>query len=93
MYGVTEKVEFIVGDFLKLANNLKADVVFLSPPWGGPSYLRQQVYDLEEMLQPVPLSELILTSKKITCDIAAFLPRNSNTFAVSNYYLFFFCYP
>ena len=58
VYGVADRIEFIVGDFLKLAprcvtravwgvlvsrlskpctpNRLRADVVFLSPPWGGP---------------------------------------------------------
>jgi hypothetical protein len=87
-------VEFVVGDFFKLANTLfkgrlqqperkpegeakikpeekegeegnpgedgeegevlprhqqrkKADVVFLSPPWGGPEYLDHAVYNLE----------------------------------------------
>ena len=28
----------IVGDFVKLAPTLKAAVVFLGPPWGGPEY-------------------------------------------------------
>lgn len=83
VYGVYDKIEFIVGDFLQLADKLKADVVFLSPPWGGPSYLREAVYDLETMLQPVPFSTLIAMARKITPDVAAFLPRNCNTFAVS----------
>lgn len=30
----------------------QADVVFLSPPWGGPSYLNVENYDLQSMLQP-----------------------------------------
>lgn len=40
IYGVGDRIEFIVGDFLKLAPSLKANIVFLSPPWGGPQYLK-----------------------------------------------------
>ena len=32
VYGVADRIEFIVGDFFQLAPSLKADVVFLSPP-------------------------------------------------------------
>ncbi|KAH9498364.1 hypothetical protein Btru_008095 [Bulinus truncatus] len=49
VYGVADRIEFIHGDYLQLAPSLKADVVFLSPPWGGPEYLNKDVYDLDEM--------------------------------------------
>ncbi|KAI0675589.1 RNA cap guanine-N2 methyltransferase-domain-containing protein [Trametes maxima] len=55
LYGVQDRIEFILGDFLSFAQTLqsfsqpnrhvtknrrrKIDVVFLSPPWGGPSYI------------------------------------------------------
>ncbi|KAG5892907.1 hypothetical protein JTB14_006222 [Gonioctena quinquepunctata] len=84
VYGVADKIDFVTGDFLQLAESLKGDVVFLSPPWGGPSYLNQAIYDLEEMLQPVPFSQLLATARKITPNIAAFLPRNSNTFVLAS---------
>lgn len=49
-----EKIEFIVGDFFQLVNakesRLKADAVFLSPPWGGPSYRNDKIFDLDTML-------------------------------------------
>lgn len=38
VYGVEENIEFLVGDFFELASKLSADMVFLSPPWGGPNY-------------------------------------------------------
>lgn len=38
VYGVADRIEFIVGDFFELAPRLYADMVFLSPPWGGPDY-------------------------------------------------------
>ncbi|KAI0741312.1 S-adenosyl-L-methionine-dependent methyltransferase [Daedaleopsis nitida] len=45
LYGVQDRIEFILCDFFSFARTLnqrtrrKIDVVFLSPPWGGPSYL------------------------------------------------------
>ncbi|KAI8925527.1 RNA cap guanine-N2 methyltransferase-domain-containing protein [Entophlyctis helioformis] len=75
LYGVADKIEFIHGDFFKLAPGLKADVVFLSPPWGGPEYLRADVYDLEHMM-PVNGIELYDLSRQITPNIVYFLPRN-----------------
>lgn len=35
IYGVEDRIEFICGDYMALIPRLKADVVFLSPPWGG----------------------------------------------------------
>lgn len=40
VYGVSDRIEFIVGDYLQMCERLKADVVFLSPPWGGPEYMK-----------------------------------------------------
>ncbi|KAI4471625.1 s-adenosylmethionine-dependent methyltransferase related [Holotrichia oblita] len=79
IYGVADRIEFITGDFLKLHDKLIADVVFLSPPWGGPSYLSVPTYDLEQFLQPVPFKPLMDTARVITKNIAIFLPRNANT--------------
>lgn len=50
VYGVEDRIEFIIGNYMELAPNLKADVVFLSPPWGGPQYLSAEVFDLETMV-------------------------------------------
>ena len=36
VYNVEHKIDFIVGDFFAIAPRLLADVIFLSPPWGGP---------------------------------------------------------
>eukprot|EP00873_Tetraselmis_striata_P037976 jgi/Tetstr1/458240/TSEL_044728.t1 len=45
VYGAAGDIDFLIGDFFRLAPHLRADVVFLSPPWGGPSYLRAGVFD------------------------------------------------
>ncbi|KAI0766132.1 S-adenosyl-L-methionine-dependent methyltransferase [Trametes elegans] len=55
LYGVQDRIEFILADFLSFARTVqclshrdgdtskasrrKIDVVFMSPPWGGPSYI------------------------------------------------------
>jgi len=76
IYGVDHKIEFIEGDYMKLAATLKADVVFLSPPWGGPSYLLAELYDLGVM---VPDGyEIFKVTKQISNNIAYFLPRNTD---------------
>ncbi|KAG5841598.1 hypothetical protein ANANG_G00168310 [Anguilla anguilla] len=36
VYGVSDRIDFLQGDFLQLAPRLRADVVFLSPPGGAP---------------------------------------------------------
>jgi trimethylguanosine synthase len=80
IYGVQDKIEFLVGNYFDLIDNLKADVVFLSPPWGGVNYMRRDtIYDLEESLLPVSASKLIEATRKVTNNIALYLPRNSNT--------------
>ncbi len=38
IYGVEHKISFICADFFKVAPHIKCDGVFLSPPWGGPTY-------------------------------------------------------
>jgi len=83
VYGVAEKIDFILGDFLQLAPSLKADAVFLSPPWGGVSYATQKTYNLETQLQPVGFSALFAAASRISGNVAAFLPKNSNTATVS----------
>lgn len=79
IYGVADRIEFIVGDFFQLADRLTADVVFLSPPWGGPKYMKVDTYDLEEHLQPAPASVMMEKARQIAGNVAMFLPRNSNT--------------
>ncbi|CAK1550627.1 unnamed protein product [Leptosia nina] len=79
VYGVLHKIEFIVGDFFQLAPNLSADMVFLSPPWGGPDYSDNSQYDIESMLVPKPASELMRVARDINSNVTLYLPRNSKT--------------
>ncbi|XP_037658739.1 trimethylguanosine synthase [Choloepus didactylus] len=77
VYGVADKIEFICGDFLLLASRLKADVVFLSPPWGGPDYATAETFDIRTMMSPGGF-EIFRLSQKITNNIVYFLPRNAD---------------
>lgn len=52
VYNVTNQIDFLQGDFLQLASQLRGDVVFLSPPWGGPDYLTAEVFDIRNMMEP-----------------------------------------
>ncbi|KAB0391410.1 hypothetical protein E2I00_002714 [Balaenoptera physalus] len=52
IYGVADKIEFICGDVLQLASRLKVNVVFLSPPWGGPDYTTAEIFDISTMMSP-----------------------------------------
>ncbi|KAG4140412.1 hypothetical protein ERO13_D06G017400v2 [Gossypium hirsutum] len=63
VYGVNDQIDFVTGDFFTIAPKLKADTVFLSPPWGGPDYAKVEIYDLKTMLKPHD-------------GIVMFLPRN-----------------
>ncbi|XP_072323849.1 trimethylguanosine synthase [Scyliorhinus torazame] len=77
VYGVSEQIEFILGDFMMLASDLKADAVFLSPPWGGPDYVNAKIFDLKTMMS-LDSFEIFALAQKITPNIIYFLPRNAD---------------
>ncbi|XP_030581232.1 trimethylguanosine synthase [Archocentrus centrarchus] len=75
VYSVADRIDFLQGDFLQLAPRLCADVVFLSPPWGGPDYLTAEVFDIRTMMEPDGV-EIFRLAKLISDNIVYFLPRN-----------------
>ncbi|KAI7809254.1 trimethylguanosine synthase isoform X1 [Triplophysa rosa] len=77
VYGVGDQIEFLQGDFLQLAPGLRGDVVFLSPPWGGPEYLSADVFNIKTMMNPDGF-EIFRLSKMISDNIVYFLPRNAD---------------
>ncbi|XP_076282031.1 trimethylguanosine synthase 1 isoform X1 [Lasioglossum baleicum] len=79
VYGVDDRIEFIVGDFLQLAPKLVADVVFLSPPWGGPGYTKNEIFDLNDIMKPIGGIKIFEIAKRIADHVAYFLPRNVDT--------------
>ena len=83
IYGVDHKISFKVGDFMKIAPSLKADMVFLSPPWGGPAYNRVKTFDLRTMI-PMDGFKIFEIAKSISPNIAYFVPRNTDKGQVRN---------
>jgi len=110
IYGVADRIEFVLSDFVSFArtygtfpsshtNIRKIDVVFLSPPWGGPSYLDGFSEDVTQDMPPIvpptvppttehphyslssiqPMNgfELFDLTRKITHNVAYYLPRNT----------------
>ncbi|KAL1205058.1 hypothetical protein V5N11_016403 [Cardamine amara subsp. amara] len=75
VYGVDNRVDFVIGDFIQLAPSLKGDVLFLSPPWGGPMYNKVESYKMD-MLLPRDGYSLFQIAQSITSNIIMFLPRN-----------------
>ncbi len=41
-------IEFVHGDFVQLAPLLRADAVFLDPPWGGPASIDKRTFKLSD---------------------------------------------
>jgi trimethylguanosine synthase len=107
IYGVADRIEFILADYISFANaylsrphpTRRIDVVFLSPPWGGPGYLSpsecptssdEHQDELEahpeyslSSIKPIHGTDLFRLTKRISNNIAYFLPRNTNLNEIS----------
>lgn len=80
IYGVEDKIEWILGDAIQLLPSLRADVVFLSPPWGGPEYLQKETFILDRIrLGNTTGTELLRLAQQVTPNVAYYLPRNVMT--------------
>ena len=79
IYGVANKIEWIVGNSIDLLPSLRADVVFLSPPWGGVDYSRT-CFSLNDMrVKGVSGLDLFAKVRKVSKNIAYYLPRGTPT--------------
>lgn len=77
VYGVSDRIEFIIGDYYALAPTLKADVVFLSPPWGGPSYSSKKTFNIDDIMSNYGGGKYLYElTRQVTENIAYFLPKN-----------------
>lgn len=80
IYGVADRIEFVCGDFLSLAAqgafaHHAIDAVFVSPPWGGPQYIRVPEFHLRDM--PIDAGLFWMAARCIAPHIGMFLPRNT----------------
>ncbi|KAG5453574.1 Trimethylguanosine synthase [Clonorchis sinensis] len=94
IYGVQSRIEFVCADFFTWARHKlnetkrtrdtpRYDAVILSPPWGGPTYLEQSVFDLDSIRFGRSPSYDIwlateLASQLSLGNVVIFLPRNTN---------------
>lgn len=62
---------------LERLENSPFDCIFGSPPWGGPDYIQQKLFDLDNLL-PFTLDKLLRVFLRYTNEIALFLPKNSD---------------
>jgi len=70
----SENIQCIYGDALEECKNLKQDLIFLDPPWGGPEYKRQEKVSLE--LSNIKISEVCEKLSPYTKFIAIKAPTN-----------------
>lgn len=86
IYGVADRIEFIHGDvfdILKSIGDIKPDLVFMSPPWGGPDYVNQPVFCPRAHLLDDRGQELFNLARKVSKNLVLFLPRQSNIYTVA----------
>ncbi|KAI3334698.1 RNA cap guanine-N2 methyltransferase [Ustulina deusta] len=90
VYGVADKIIWVLGDSFKflellakspdqLEEDLRVDIatttIFASPPWGGPGYRTDEIFDLRTM-EPYNLATLHEAYEAM--DHALYLPRTSD---------------
>ena len=75
VYNCKNNIEFIQSDFLKMKNKIKADYIFLSPPWGGTEYKKSEIYSIKKFMYP-DITEIVRVSLNVADNILFFLPRN-----------------
>ena len=88
IYGVADRIHFICGNFFHVARALLGsspavngkrvclDGVFLSPPWGGPAYIQQPVFDLHHMCPDGV--ETLEWARRLSPNVCFFVPRNTS---------------
>jgi trimethylguanosine synthase len=78
IYGVDQYIDFLQADALSMKNIWRGgfDTVFLSPPWGGPEYLKSEVYDALTML-PIDCKAMIETATRMKGKLVFYMPKNT----------------
>lgn len=66
---------------LEILKDVRLDCIFGSPPWGGPEYIKDKHYNLNNIL-PYPLEKLLTILLRYTDNVCLFLPKNSNLLQV-----------
>lgn len=90
IYGVADKIEFHVGNFFSMPHDkFNVDAIFMSPPWGGPSYLNKESFSLKSIcMKNGGGTHILKLAKLISSNIAIHLPKTTNIREVSSKQLY-----
>ena len=79
VYDVDGYIEWLNADFFHLDPELvHADVVFLSPPWGGPEYQSAPTFDMVTMMGELDGAAILEHALRLAPTVAYFLPKNTD---------------
>lgn len=85
VYGVQERVEVLIGDSMQVAQRFRSgmvDAVFFSPPWGGPEYSNDCMFDVQRMggYPELGVGKLLHMAVGVlqASSVVLWLPRTSN---------------
>lgn len=85
-------VNIINDNYLNIYNNIKQDIIYMDPPWGGVGYKHKKIVDIK--LDDIPINEVIdniVNYYKTSVDIFIKLPLNANTInlKIKNQYIIY----
>lgn len=86
IYGVADRITFIQGDVFEILQDMRdkaIDLVFMSPPWGGPDYVSKSVYCAREDIFDGRGLELFQLGRSISKNLILFLPRQCDIFSIA----------
>lgn len=92
IYGVADRITFIHGDVFQVLPMLAArqqkrplvDLVFMSPPWGGPSYAARPIYCPRRDLMDGRGGELFSLARTLSKNTILYLPRQTDIFQLAS---------
>lgn len=78
IYGVENNINCVQGDFLQVAKEQgPIDVIFMSPPWGGPDYVKSKKYNIFAHITP-DITKIMEVCNEATKSIILYMPRTVN---------------
>ncbi|XP_050525854.1 trimethylguanosine synthase-like isoform X2 [Daktulosphaira vitifoliae] len=83
IYGVRDKIKFIMGDFFAIANDLKKykpEIIVTSTPWGEPSYINHRIYNSKKNMctdYEKGGRAILKLARRIAPNVAMHLPKST----------------
>jgi hypothetical protein len=78
IHGVENKIEHICGDYFGVMPRCSADVVFLSPSWGGPDHARQFIFDVDSMGGSLDTADMMKLAANAVDNVVLYISKTSN---------------